>query len=160
MGELFELICKKEKLKASEHQLSVPKIGGRKVTFDSHTAVGSLKVREVSIIETGLSKKSASCGSVDLSGNVEEINSLETMSEEVGDRGQIQYSATIGALKNIFGNNEVCLDIYMYKCKADHVGFVRSILTPKIIFYLLQHIYNYKINFPRQVSNILQIYIR
>lgn len=80
MGELFELICKKEKLKTSAHQLSVPKISGQKVSFDSHTAVGSLKVREVSLIETGLAHNTRSAK---MDGSVDKIEDLEIMSEEV-----------------------------------------------------------------------------
>ena len=55
MSELFDLICKKENLDTAKHQLSVPRTGGRKVTFDSGTAVGLLKIREISIIRIGLS---------------------------------------------------------------------------------------------------------
>ena len=55
MSELFETICEKEHLNTAEHQLSLPRTGARKVTFDSGTAVGSLKIREVSIIRIALS---------------------------------------------------------------------------------------------------------
>ena len=55
MSELFEMICEKEHLNSAEHQLSLPRTGTRRVTFDSGTAVGSLKIREVSIIRTVLS---------------------------------------------------------------------------------------------------------
>ena len=53
MSELFALICKKEALEPSCHQLSLPSVGNRKLTFDSETAVGSLKIREVSIVHVG-----------------------------------------------------------------------------------------------------------
>jgi len=52
MSELFEMICEKENLIPAEHQLSLPRTGARKVTFDSGTAIGSLKIREVAIIRT------------------------------------------------------------------------------------------------------------
>ena len=64
MSELFEMICEKEHLNTAEHQLSLPRMGGRKITFDSGTAVGSLKIREVSIIRTVLSDGMA--GSVEV----------------------------------------------------------------------------------------------
>ena len=53
MSELFELICEKEALNPAGHQLSLPRVGTKKMTFDSETAVGSLKIREVSIINVG-----------------------------------------------------------------------------------------------------------
>ena len=52
MSELFDMICEKENLSSAEHQLSLPRTGARKVTFDSETAIGSLKIREVAIIRT------------------------------------------------------------------------------------------------------------
>ena len=80
MSELFEEICEKEHLNPAEHQLSLPRTGGRKVTFDSGTAVGSLKIREVAIIRTGVSDSSA--GNVEVEDeSVEEL--LDTKGEEV-----------------------------------------------------------------------------
>jgi len=55
MSELFEMVCEKENLDTTKHQLSLPRTGGRKVTFDSGTAVGSLRIREIAIIRTTLS---------------------------------------------------------------------------------------------------------
>ena len=63
MSELFEMICEKENLIPAEHQLSLPRTGARKVTFDSGTAIGSLKIREVAIIRTVMTSQN-SAGSV------------------------------------------------------------------------------------------------
>ena len=80
MSELFEEICEKERLNPAEHQLSVPRIGARKVTFDSGTAVGSLKIREVGIIRTMASDSST--GSVEIEDeSVEDL--LDVEGEEV-----------------------------------------------------------------------------
>ena len=65
MSELFEMICQKEHLNPAEHQLSLPRTGARKVTFDSGTAVGSLKIREVAILRTMLSDSSTGSGEVE-----------------------------------------------------------------------------------------------
>lgn len=54
MSELFELICKKESLNPQEHQLSLPKIGKKELTYESDTVLGSLQIREVSIIYVGV----------------------------------------------------------------------------------------------------------
>ena len=80
MSELFEEICEKECLNPAEHQLSLPRIGARKVTFDSGTAVGSLKIREVGIIRTVASDSST--GSVEIEDeSVEDL--LDVEGEEV-----------------------------------------------------------------------------
>jgi len=65
MSELFEMICQKEHLNPAEHQLSLPRTGARKVTFDSGTAVGSLKIREVAILRTMLSDSGTGSGEVE-----------------------------------------------------------------------------------------------
>ena len=65
MSELFEMICQKEHLNPAEHQLSLPRAGARKVTFDSGTAVGLLKIREVAILRTMLSGSSTGSGEVE-----------------------------------------------------------------------------------------------
>ena len=52
MRELFDMICEKEDLDTAKHQLSLPKTGGRKISFDPGTAVGLLKIREIAIIRT------------------------------------------------------------------------------------------------------------
>lgn len=78
MSELFETICEKENLIPAEHQLSLP--SARKVTFDSGTAIGSLKIREVAIIRTVISQISG--GSVEVEDeSVEDL--LDTQGEEV-----------------------------------------------------------------------------
>lgn len=80
MSELFETICEKENLIPAEHQLSLPRTGARKVTFDSGTAIGSLKIREVAIIRTVISQISG--GSVEVEDeSVEDL--LDTQGEEV-----------------------------------------------------------------------------
>ena len=82
MSELFEMICEKEHLSAAEHQLCLPRTGARKVTFDSGTAVGSLKIREVAIIRTILSDNST--GSVEM-----EDESLEDLLDIEGEEVNI-----------------------------------------------------------------------
>lgn len=78
MSELFETICEKENLIPAEHQLSLP--SARKVTFDSGTAIGSLKIREVAIIRTVISQISG--GSVEVEDeSVEDL--LDMQGEEV-----------------------------------------------------------------------------
>lgn len=81
MSELFEMICEKENLIPAEHQLSIPRTGVRKVTFDSGTAIGSLKVREVAIIRTVMASES-SAGSTEVEDEtIEDL--LDTEGEEV-----------------------------------------------------------------------------
>lgn len=81
MSELFETICEKENLIPAEHQLSLPRTGARKVTFDSGTAIGSLKIREVAIIRTVMTSQNSG-GSVEVEDeSVEDL--LDTQGEEV-----------------------------------------------------------------------------
>ena len=81
MSELFETICEKENLIPAEHQLSLPRTGPRKVTFDSGTAIGSLKIREVAIIRTVMTSQNTG-GSVEVEDeSVEDL--LDTKGEEV-----------------------------------------------------------------------------
>lgn len=79
MSELFETICEKENLIPAEHQLSLP--SARKVTFDSGTAIGSLKIREVAIIRTVMTSQNSG-GSVEVEDeSVEDL--LDMQGEEV-----------------------------------------------------------------------------
>ena len=80
MSELFETICEKENLNTAEHQLSLPRTGARKVTFDSGTAIGSLTIREVSIIRTVLSANNVGSAEVE-EGSFEDL--LDVEGEEV-----------------------------------------------------------------------------
>ena len=80
MSELFEEICEKEHLNPNEHQLCLPRTGARKVTFESGTAVGSLKIREVAIIRTGALDNSVGNVEVD-DESVEDL--LDAKEEEV-----------------------------------------------------------------------------
>ena len=82
MSELFEMICEKENLIPAEHQLSLPQTGARKVTFDSGTAIGSLKIREVAIIRTVMTSEN-SAGSVEVEDAESVENLLDTEGEEV-----------------------------------------------------------------------------
>ena len=90
MSELFDMICEKEQLNPSEHQLSLPRTGTRKVTFDSGTAVGALKIREVAIIRTILSDSGA--GSVEM-----EDDSIEDLLDIEGEEVNMStyYLATV-----------------------------------------------------------------
>jgi len=81
MSELFEMICEKENLTPAEHQLSLPRTGARKVTFDSGTAVGSLKIREVAIIRTVLTSQNSAGSSEVEDESVEDL--LDAEGEEV-----------------------------------------------------------------------------
>ena len=79
MKELFDLICGKENLNPKEHRLSLARTGTRKVTFDWNTAVGSLNIREVSVLRTPAGENSP--GGV---GNEDAIKDLvETQGERV-----------------------------------------------------------------------------
>jgi len=61
--------------------LSLPRTGARKVTFDSGTAIGSLKIREVAIIRTVMTSQN-SAGSVETEDeSVEDL--LDADGEEV-----------------------------------------------------------------------------
>ncbi|XP_048579588.1 uncharacterized protein LOC5516820 isoform X1 [Nematostella vectensis] len=53
MSEVFQHICKKEVLKPSEHLLSVARKGGKEVSFEPDTPLGSLNIRTVSILHVG-----------------------------------------------------------------------------------------------------------
>ena len=77
MSELFEMICEKEQLNPSEHQLSLPRIGTRRVTFDSGTAVGSLRIREVAIIRTILSDSGAGSATELEEDSIEDLLDIE-----------------------------------------------------------------------------------
>lgn len=81
MSELFEMICEKENLIPAEHQLSLPRTGPRKVTFDSGTAIGSLKIREVAIIRTVMTSETSAGGIEVEDESVEDL--LDTEGEEV-----------------------------------------------------------------------------
>lgn len=81
MSELFEMICEKENLIPAEHQLSIPRTGARKVTFDSGTAIGSLKVREVAIIRTVMASESSAGNTEVEDESIEDL--LDTEGEEV-----------------------------------------------------------------------------
>ena len=79
MSELFDMICEKENLIPAEHQLSLPRTGARKLTFDSGTAIGSLKIREVAIIRTVMTSQSSA-------GNIEvENESVEDLLDAEGE---------------------------------------------------------------------------
>ena len=80
MSELFEMIYEKENLIPVEHQLSLPRTGARKVTFDSGTAIGSLKIREVAIVRTVMTSEN-SAGSVE----VEDAESVEDLLDTEGE---------------------------------------------------------------------------
>ena len=80
MSELFEMIYEKENLIPAEHQLSLPRTGARKVTFDSGTAIGSLKIREVAIVRTVMTSEN-SAGSVE----VEDAESVEDLLDTEGE---------------------------------------------------------------------------
>lgn len=79
MSELFDMICEKENLNPAEHQLSLPRTGARKVTFDSGTAIGSLKIREVAMIRTVTSDSST--GSTE-----NQVESVEDLLDVAGEQ--------------------------------------------------------------------------
>lgn len=103
MSELFDMICEKEQLNPSEHQLSLPRTGTRKVTFDSGTAVGELKIREVAIIRTILSDSGA--GSVEM-----EDDSIEDLLDIEGEESKILH---IGLPTGVRKSYRVSLDMTM-----------------------------------------------
>ncbi|XP_078377063.1 LOW QUALITY PROTEIN: uncharacterized protein LOC144660326 [Oculina patagonica] len=103
MSELFDMICEKENLNPAEHQLSLPRTGTRKVTFDSGTAIGSLKIREVAIIRTMTSDSST--GSIEV-----EDDSVENLLDIEGEENKIlQLILPSGAKKSY----RVSLDMTM-----------------------------------------------
>jgi hypothetical protein len=81
MSELFDLICKKESLNPQEHQLSLPRIGNKEVTYESDTILGSLKIREVSIIYVGVVSDNGITSGEGSAGKVESL--LQDENEKV-----------------------------------------------------------------------------
>ncbi|PFX19373.1 Protein cordon-bleu, partial [Stylophora pistillata] len=101
MSELFEEICEREHLNPNEHQLCLPRTGARKVTFESGTAVGSLKIREVAIIRTGALDNSV--------GNVEvDDESVEDLLDAKEEESKVLQLIFPSGIKKSY---RVCLDM-------------------------------------------------
>ncbi|XP_031564661.1 titin-like isoform X2 [Actinia tenebrosa] len=118
MSELFDLICKKESLNPQEHQLSLPRIGNKELTYESDTVLGSLKIREVSIIYVGVASDNG-----EASGGTSPVK-VESLLEDENKKGkQLDIILPNGQQRSLLVPlNMPVRNLETYVCKKENLN--------------------------------------